>query len=67
MYEHNPSNPSFKSTLFLKGMNLQKNFNEAFLQHIFSVFSVMGKPVTHSKHFRTVSVIQFPLGSSLIF
>jgi hypothetical protein len=63
---NNPPDPTFKGTLVLERMYLRKYLDKSFLQHIFCIFSVMGKPVAHSKHFRTVPVIQLLLGSSMI-
>src|SRR4029078_8822391 len=48
---NNTPDPSFKSTTVLKRMHLQKDFNKAFLKHVFCIFAVMCIPIANGQHF----------------
>src|SRR4028118_628440 len=63
---HYSSYPSFKSALVLKCMYLRKYFYKTFLQHVFCVFTALGKAITNGQHFRAEPVIQFPLSRGFI-
>jgi hypothetical protein len=65
MYD-DPPDPTLEGTFALKGVYLGKHLYKSFLQHIFRVFPVVGEPVADGQHLRTVSIVQFALGSGQV-